>query len=213
MPWTLVITDQVNNGSILDYSSAVVKVPFLKRTDICCVSLPNGPAIVTGEGERCQFAGFHCCIFQRIGETAPLVCFYPLIALVIGVLHIFRQRLHLSNKQCAFAACDLALDMCPRYQEWLAGMKKCGIQRFPDTSTHGQCLKLSLRPFDLEFVTQSSHQCDPTSLHKSHATMHQLTTMLATSKDVLFPSHNHLLNTGTDDSTLWLSLNRQQGDE
>ena len=29
--------------------------------------------------------------------------------------------------------------------------------------------------------------------------------MLATSKNVLFPGHNHLLTTGPDDPTLWLS--------
>ena len=29
--------------------------------------------------------------------------------------------------------------------------------------------------------------------------------MLATSKNVLFPGHNHLLSTNTDDPTLWLS--------
>ena len=34
------------------------------------------------------------------------------------------------------------------------------------------------------------------------ATIHQVTTMLATSKNVLFPGHNHLLTTGTDDPTL-----------
>ena len=39
------------------------------------------------------------------------------------------------------------------------------------------------------------------SLRKK-ATIHQLTTMLATSKNVLFPGHNHLLTTGTDDLTL-----------
>ena len=37
------------------------------------------------------------------------------------------------------------------------------------------------------------------------ASIHQVTTMLATSKNVLFPGHNHLLTTGTDDPTLWLS--------
>ena len=31
---------------------------------------------------------------------------------------------------------------------------------------------------------------------------HHVTTMLATSKNVLFPGHNHLLTTGADDSTL-----------
>ena len=36
------------------------------------------------------------------------------------------------------------------------------------------------------------------------ATIHQVTTMLATSQNVLFPGHNHLLTTGrpTDDLTL-----------
>ena len=34
------------------------------------------------------------------------------------------------------------------------------------------------------------------------ATIHQVTTLLAISKNVLFPGHNHLLTTSTDDSTL-----------
>ena len=38
-------------------------------------------------------------------------------------------------------------------------------------------------------------------LHKK-ATIHQVTTMLATSENVLFPGHNHLLTTGTDDTSL-----------
>ena len=38
---------------------------------------------------------------------------------------------------------------------------------------------------------------------KSHC-IHQITTMLATSKNVLFLGHNHLLATGTVDPTLWL---------
>ena len=40
-----------------------------------------------------------------------------------------------------------------------------------------------------------------TTLHKK-ATMYQLTTMLAISKNVLFPGHNHLLTTGADDPSL-----------
>ena len=36
------------------------------------------------------------------------------------------------------------------------------------------------------------------------ATIHQVITILATTKNVLFPGHNHLLTTGTDDQTLWL---------
>ena len=32
--------------------------------------------------------------------------------------------------------------------------------------------------------------------------IHQVTAMLATSKNLLFPDHNHLLTTGTDDPSL-----------
>ena len=39
------------------------------------------------------------------------------------------------------------------------------------------------------------------TLHKT-ATIHQVATMLATSKNTIFPDHNHLLSTGTDDPTL-----------
>ena len=42
------------------------------------------------------------------------------------------------------------------------------------------------------------------------ATIHQVATMLATSKYVPFPSHNHLLTTGADDPTLWLSSEHQR---
>ena len=38
-------------------------------------------------------------------------------------------------------------------------------------------------------------------LHKK-ATIHQVTTMLATSKNLLFPGHNHLLTNDTDDPSL-----------
>ena len=39
------------------------------------------------------------------------------------------------------------------------------------------------------------------TLRKKKITIHQVTTMLAISKYVLFPCHNHLLTTGTDDSS------------
>ena len=39
------------------------------------------------------------------------------------------------------------------------------------------------------------------ALHKQ-ATIHQVTIMLATSRNVLFPGHNHLPTTGTDESSL-----------
>ena len=48
-------------------------------------------------------------------------------------------------------------------------------------------------------------------MQRKKATIHQLTTMLSTSKSVRFPGHNHLLTTGADDPTLWLSPEHQQG--
>ena len=42
------------------------------------------------------------------------------------------------------------------------------------------------------------------------SSVQQLTTMLATSKNVLFPGHNPPLTTGADDPTLWLSPKHQQ---
>ena len=42
------------------------------------------------------------------------------------------------------------------------------------------------------------------SITAQKTTIHQPNTMLSTSKNVLCPSHNHLLTTGADDLTLWL---------
>ena len=36
---------------------------------------------------------------------------------------------------------------------------------------------------------------------RKKAIIHEVTTMLATAKNVLLPGHNHLLTTGTDDPT------------
>ena len=47
------------------------------------------------------------------------------------------------------------------------------------------------------------------TLHKKN-TIHHVTIMLANYKNVLFPGRNHLLTTGTDDPTLWLSLEHQR---
>ena len=45
---------------------------------------------------------------------------------------------------------------------------------------------------------------------RKKATIHQVTTMLATSKNVLFPGHKHLRITGTDHPTLRLLPERQR---
>ena len=47
------------------------------------------------------------------------------------------------------------------------------------------------------------------SLLRKKASIHQETTMLATSKNVQFPGHNHLLTIGTSDQLLQLSPKRQ----
>ena len=39
---------------------------------------------------------------------------------------------------------------------------------------------------------------------KKNPIIRQVTTMLATSENILFPGHNHQLTTSTDDPTLWL---------
>ena len=38
--------------------------------------------------------------------------------------------------------------------------------------------------------------------HYAKNIIHKVTTMLVTSKHVLFPGHNHLLTSGTDDPSL-----------
>ena len=47
--------------------------------------------------------------------------------------------------------------------------------------------------------------------HCTKGTIHQVSTMLATSKNVLFPSHNHLLTTGTDDPSLTWTIIKVTG--
>ena len=54
----------------------------------------------------------------------------------------------------------------------------------------------------LVVVGRSNIQC-------KKATIHQLTTMLSTSKNIIFPGHNYLLTTSGDDLTFRLSSERQ----
>ena len=48
---------------------------------------------------------------------------------------------------------------------------------------------------------ETNYDCEASTAQKK-PTIHHLTTMLATSKNVLFPGHNHLLTTSTDDPPL-----------
>ena len=56
-------------------------------------------------------------------------------------------------------------------------------------------------------ITELSHTHGE-DFHCEKATIHQVTTMLATSKNVLFPGHNHLLTTVADDP---IFCERQRG--
>ena len=53
-------------------------------------------------------------------------------------------------------------------------------------------------------ITPSQSPLAEVRLHKQ-ATIHQVTTMLATSKNVLFPGHKYLLTTGANHWTLYLN--------
>ena len=49
---------------------------------------------------------------------------------------------------------------------------------------------------------RSDHEGAPVFAQRKKATIHELTTMLSTSKNVLFAGHNHLLTPGAGDPTL-----------
>ena len=60
----------------------------------------------------------------------------------------------------------------------------------------------------------SLSMCNPRSLSPhwaNKATMHQVTTILVTSKNVPFPGLNHLLTTGADNPSLELSPSLASG--
>ena len=48
------------------------------------------------------------------------------------------------------AIIDPTLEVCTRYSLRLGGLRQCGIQSLPDTSTHGQHWESNPRPFDLK---------------------------------------------------------------
>ena len=61
-----------------------------------------------------------------------------------------------------------------------------------------QCMQSKMGPYN--YVRWPSFDHD-TSQGKT-ATIHQVTTMLATSENVLFPGYNQVLTTSADDPTL-----------
>ena len=66
---------------------------------------------------------------------------------------------------------------------------------------------LLVKPYLFEINIHIMH---PTvTLHKK-AIIHQVTTMLTTSQNVLFPGPIHMLTTDADEPTLWLSTKSQR---
>ena len=69
------------------------------------------------------------------------------------------------------------------------------------------CLRIQVKRY--RFCTITNQHYGQTLCKK--ATIHQVTTMLTTSKNVLFTGHNHLLTTSADDPSLsrWCSFDNQ----
>ena len=75
----------------------------------------------------------------------------------------------------------------------------CVIQDKTKTIAPGGRKNANKNGFGMQVI--SNLQCPSVSLFKN-ASIHGVTTMLATSRNVLFPGHNQLLTTGTDDPSL-----------
>ena len=73
------------------------------------------------------------------------------------------------------------------------------------------CLLVYICTKDIAWLAECRELSAAEHTQHKKATIHQLTIMLSTSKNVLFPGHNHLLTTGADNPTLWLSPELQQG--
>ena len=77
----------------------------------------------------------------------------------------------------------------------------CLLELYAELWWAGIMLTGVLHKSTISVITQQSLQLP---LGKK-PTIQLLTTMLSTSKNILFPGHNHLLTTGADEPTLLLS--------
>ena len=97
-----------------------------------------------------------------------------------------------------------ALPECPH----TFSANNMGINSYTNNyARHYTSLRRSLQPLEVMFkpAPAVAYVPAPQPYTAQKATIHQVTTILATSKNVLFPSHNHLLTTGADDVTPRLS--------
>ena len=109
--------------------------------------------------------------------------------------------------QTADIAIDPTLDLCTRYPLRLGQLRQCGIQSWSNISTHDKYWESIPKPSYLEPNASLPGHLLPNDLAAQKATIHQREeiTMRATSKNVLFPGHNHLLTTGTFNLIITLS--------
>ena len=84
----------------------------------------------------------------------------------------------------------------------------CGRGYLSNVTESFKCMLLKFTIYGIWVLRCECEQARTGSLCQK-ASIHQVTTMLATSKNVLFPGHNHLLTTSTDDPALWLSPEHQ----
>ena len=94
---------------------------------------------------------------------------------------------------------------------WMRAISQPAVKSYPPISCHAPNAatvpKYCHIPAKQSFYGHITHEpiipsSQKLSQHKK-VTIHFVTTMLATSENVLFLGHNHLLTTGTDDQTFW----------
>ena len=63
---------------------------------------------------------------------------------------------------------DPTFDLCTRYPLRLGGLRHCGIQSLPNTSTHDQHWESNPRPSDLKSNSLSTGPHAPTTFYRCH---------------------------------------------
>ena len=145
------------------------------------------------------------------GAFAPLINIQPNI-------HCYLPRNHWITLQNAQGC----MQICQVYPCWCSSTQRCHSET-DETSNHTSITLRNDCPWGCHCAlshTVSScldytqcelwHEVSREETLGTKAIIHQVTTMLATSKNVLFPGHNHLLTSGAVDVTLWLSPEHQR---
>ena len=107
-----------------------------------------------------------------------------------------RGGAHLGHRVCCRGDGDSTVGI-----GFLVTRKRRGMTAYRDIFFTSNYMTLGKK---MDLSKKGVHQGHRLSSLCKKNTIHQVTTMLATSINVLFPDHNHLLTTSTDDPTLWL---------